>query len=420
MKAEKADSHISSLAPFFGLFTEFVNHFFAFQGKMPADRVFQDFSRRLRSHERRALATLFYTFLRHFWWCVWKKQLDEEEPLITKNGDLAAFSRFLPPLLDLFCTHFPNFPNESAPFWARGNIAPYLWSEWERSFSYDSDRALQEAEALQREAPLDLRVNIFAGFSRSAVLRELCADGFFVEDIPQLPYGLRLFTRAPLQHHSLFKKGAFEIQGAASQHAVQFFAKTLLSEKRRQTLHILDYCAGSGGKSLALINEFVHHSMNGSVTLTDLSEHRLSQAHKRFYRFPCSSSGGYPCGFPASVHILPLSELSSSTSLFHGVLVDVPCSGIGTLRRNPDKAIFFSSELFSQQLGILQKASSFVHNGGVLAYMTCSLLRCENEDVLDAFLEKQVIPWIFEDSVTFSPAYDNADGFFVALLRKPS
>ncbi|GHS92657.1 hypothetical protein AGMMS49949_05030 [Alphaproteobacteria bacterium] len=385
--------------------------------RISADRLFQDYCvrHRLGSQTRRDLSSLFYDFLRHYWPCWYIAQKDAAQQG-RNSGDF---------FIEIFTQKIRGQKSLPAvPPWAEANMPPDLWELWVRAFGSEED-ALQEAAALCTEAPLDLRVNTFA-FSKSFVVRELCADGFLVDEIPHTAAGLRLSKRAPLQRHPLSKKGAFEIQDAGSQRVAHF---CLLpwgaeeKEKHKKDFSLLDYCAGGGGKALAFLNELKH----GTLTLTDISAVRLARAQKRFARLP---------GALNQVRFVSLPDLAGAFDL---VVVDAPCSGLGTLRRNPDKTLRLHKEdvedFAKKQKEILSQAAPFVKQGGFLAYITCSLLQEENEDVVEDFLLQRSAfslakieneearshePYLGRNRsfLKLSPYQTYTDGFFAVLLKR--
>ncbi len=244
----------------------------------------------------------------------------------------------------------------------------------ERLLAHMSPEAVLElARALNQPAPLDLRVNaIKAG--RDEVLAELQADGQQAEACPYAPLGIRIKGRPALARHPLFLAGKFEVQDEGSQ-----LLGHLLAPKRSEM--VVDFCAGAGGKTL-LLGALMRST--GRLYAFDVSEKRLARLKPRVARSGLSN-----------VHpVLIVGENDVKIKRLAGkidrVLVDAPCSGLGTLRRNPDlkwrQTPESVAELARKQADILAGAARLLKPGGRLVYATCSILPEENEAVVDAFL----------------------------------
>jgi 16S rRNA (cytosine967-C5)-methyltransferase len=227
------------------------------------------------------------------------------------------------------------------------------------------------ARALNEPAPVDLRVSS-RRIDRSELQQQLTAQQFDCQPMPLSPWGLRREQRGPLFNTTQFKEGLFEMQDEASQ-----LVGWLVSPRPRQT--IVDFCAGAGGKTLHLADLM---NNKGSIIACDIATHRLDKMKPRLIRAKLDN-----------VRLLPLNaEHDDALRGYYGeadaVLVDAPCSGSGTLRRNPDmkwREMDIAS-LHDQQLAILTAAAHLVKPGGRLVYATCSLLAQENQAVVEAFL----------------------------------
>ncbi|WP_347485831.1 RsmB/NOP family class I SAM-dependent RNA methyltransferase [Vandammella animalimorsus] len=229
--------------------------------------------------------------------------------------------------------------------------------------------------ALRQSAPLDLRVNLLA-HKRQVVQHMLQEQGIACEPTPHSPWGLRLPGKPSLRQNPLMHNGTLEVQDEGSQ------LLALLSEAKRGET-VVDFCAGAGGKTLAL-GAMMRDS--GRLYAFDTSSHRLARLQPRLQR-----SGLH------NVHTMVLqSEADTRLQRLHGkvdrVLVDAPCSGLGTLRRHPDLAWHLPAEeiprLQALQLRILSAAAALLKPGGHLIYATCSLLPDENEAVCQLFASK--------------------------------
>lgn len=248
---------------------------------------------------------------------------------------------------------------------------------------YAPDNWDEEFAAMYGEAPVDLRVN-----SLKTTRDEVKLEG--AEPTPMSEVGLRLPKRVPLT-----LDGLYEVQDEGSQLAVQF-AEAQAGER------VLDYCAGGGGKALALAAEMENE---GELTCYDADPSRMKNLPIRLER--------------AGVEIARLEPPSGTYDL---VFVDSPCSGSGTWRRNPDlKWRMKESDmewLIGIQPKILVEASKYVKKGGRLVYVTCSLFPAENERQIEEFLSANKNFKQEGDFLELSTLKSNTDGFFAAMLVK--
>ncbi|MDM0043476.1 RsmB/NOP family class I SAM-dependent RNA methyltransferase [Variovorax dokdonensis] len=228
------------------------------------------------------------------------------------------------------------------------------------------------AESLLRPAPLDLRINALAD-KRADVRKELELAGIKSVPTPHSPWGLRVDGKPALTRLDAFSRGAIEVQDEGSQ-----LLALLLDAKRGEM--VVDFCAGAGGKTLA-IGATMRNT--GRLYAFDVSAHRLDALKPRLARSGLSNV------HPAAIAHERDERVKRLAGKIDRVLVDAPCSGLGTLRRNPDlkwrqspQAI---EELTAKQAAILQSAARLVKPGGRLVYATCSILAQENEAVAEAF-----------------------------------
>jgi 16S rRNA (cytosine967-C5)-methyltransferase len=228
------------------------------------------------------------------------------------------------------------------------------------------------AEALLRPAPLDLRVNALTD-KRADVRAELKLAGIRAEPTPYSPWGLRIDGKPALTKLDTFARGAIEVQDEGSQ-----LLALLLDAKRGEM--VVDFCAGAGGKTLAI---GACMRSTGRLYAFDVSAHRLDALKPRLARSKLSNV------HPAAIAHERDDRVKRLAGKIDRVLVDAPCSELGTLRRNPDlkwrqspKAV---EELTAKQAAILQSASRLVKSGGRLVYATCSVLPEENEAIAEAF-----------------------------------
>jgi 16S rRNA (cytosine967-C5)-methyltransferase len=274
--------------------------------------------------------------------------------------------------------------------------------------------------ALQESAPLDLRVNTLRA-NRDEVLARLNAEGIAAAPTPLSPIGIRLQGKPALGRHQLFTSGMVEVQDEGSQLLGYLLAP-------RRTDLVVDFCAGAGGKTLmlgALMNS------QGRLYAFDVSEKRLSKLKPRLKRSGLSNL------HPLVIAHENDTKVKRLAGKIDRVLVDAPCSGMGTLRRNPDLKFRQSPEgvveLVAKQTAILNAAARLVKPGGRLVYATCSLLTTENQQIVDAFLaahpqfaalncgellQKQGITLECDKYMQLWPHLHRTDGFFAVALER--
>ena len=227
-------------------------------------------------------------------------------------------------------------------------------------------------ESLNAPAGLDLRVNTFKD-KRADIQKELAKAGLKTVATPYSPWGLRLADKSQLGKLDAFTRGAIEVQDEGSQ------LLALLVDAKRGEM-VVDFCAGAGGKTLALGATM---RSTGRLYAFDTSGHRLEALKPRLARSGLSNV------HPVAIAHERDDRIKRLAGKIDRVLVDSPCSGLGTLRRNPDlkwrqnpKAV---QELVAKQTAILQSAARLLKPGGRLVYATCSILREENEAIAEAF-----------------------------------
>ena len=286
--------------------------------------------------------------------------------------------------------------------------------------TYADEEILATGRAMQQAAPLDIRVNTLQA-RREDVLEQFQEQNIAAAATPYSPIGIRLKDKIPLDRNALFEKGAIEVQDEGSQ-----LLGFLLAPKRNDM--VVDFCAGAGGKTLmlsALMNS------QGRLYAMDVSEKRLANLKPRLKR---SGASNIQPMLIAHENDLKVKRLSGKMDR---VLVDAPCSGLGTLRRNPDLKFRQSEksieELNQKQAAILNSASRLLKKGGRLVYATCSILLDENQRIVEAFLsshpefalrpageilQQQKIPLEMGDYLELKPHIHATDGFFAAVLER--
>ncbi|MFO1294723.1 MAG: RsmB/NOP family class I SAM-dependent RNA methyltransferase [Rubrivivax sp.] len=279
--------------------------------------------------------------------------------------------------------------------------------------------------ALDAPAPLDLRVNTLKA-RRDEVRAALAAAGIAAEPTPYSPWGLRLQGKPALHKLELFTSGAIEVQDEGSQ------LLALLTDAKRGEM-VVDFCAGAGGKTLALGAAMRN---TGRLYAFDVSGHRLASFKPRLAR------SGLANVHPVQIAHERDERVKRLAGKIQRVLVDAPCSGLGTLRRNPDLKWRQSpqavAELQAKQQAILSAAARLLAQGGRLVYATCSLLEAENEAVVRAFeaqaastFERLAAAPLLEaagvaradelaagDVLRLAPHRHGTDGFFACVWRR--
>jgi 16S rRNA (cytosine967-C5)-methyltransferase len=326
---------------------------------------------------------------------------------------MPAERRLVTALVDQGLEHpaMPDHVRWNYPAW----LDPYLRHVF-------ADALGREMAALSGPAALDLRVNQLRGDRLTAKIA-LEAEGVKTEETRYSPYGLRVFDRIPLATLETFRSGLIEVQDEGSQLAA------LLADAR-PGMRVVDFCAGAGGKTLALAAAM---NNRGHLVACDVSEKRLERATQRLRR--------------AGISIVQRRHLTSERDKwvkhhaagFDRVFIDAPCTGTGTWRRNPDAKWRLTendlAELVELQRSIVKSAARLVAPGGRLVYVTCSFLREENEAQIERFLAEtpdfaplpisQVWratlggkPPSAGDVLRLTPARHGTDGFFVAICER--
>lgn len=308
---------------------------------------------------------------------------------------------------------------DSYPFELRADLPDWVIERLRKRMG-DAE-LLELARGLQRPAPLDLRVNSLKA-PREAVLDRLEYDNIAAHPARHSPLGVRLKDKPALNQHPMFLDGAVEVQDEGSQ------ILGMLVEPRRGEM-VVDFCAGAGGKTLQMGAAM---SSTGRLYAFDVSDKRLENLAPRLKRSGLSNV------FPQRITGENDAKVKRLRGKIDRVLVDAPCTGLGTLRRNPDlktrQTVEGLAELNAKQRAILDSAAGLLKPGGRLVYGTCSLLAEENEEVVASFLathpDFKLVParGILEkqglklegtgDYLQLYPHVHDTDGFFAAVLEK--
>lgn len=308
---------------------------------------------------------------------------------------------------------------EEQPLFIRAEFPEWLVEKLQKFWT--DEEILHLGQTLQQPAPLDIRVNSLLA-KREEVLAALKQQGIEAEPTPFSPIGIRITGKPAINRNELFLSGKIEVQDEGSQ-----LLGFLLAPKRGEM--VVDFCAGAGGKTL-LLGALMHS--HGRLYAFDVSEKRLNNLKPRLKRSGLSNV--HPQRIDSERDI----KLKRLAGKIDRVMIDAPCSGLGTLRRNPDlkwrqnpESI---DELQTKQIAILDAAANLLKPGGRLVYATCSLLPEENQQSVAQFLanhpqfsvlhcgelleqQKITLPDIGE-YLQLSPLHHNTDGFFAAVLER--
>ncbi len=352
------------------------------------------------------------TLLRHW-------DFDAEKLAAAFDGD-----KFAPDLLnESEQKTFDQRDLDEAPLHVQGDIPEWCEASFEANFDEDW---LKEAKAMTLRPPVDIRVNTLKS-NRDKIARALEKSGATPTHLAG--NGLRIkagpgFYRQPnVQAEAGFQKGWFEIQDEGS----QIVSELVYAKPGEQ---VLDFCAGAGGKTLALSAAMEN---KGQLHAYDSDKHRLKPIYERIKRAGTRN---------VQVHA-PDDDLSALVGNMDKVVIDAPCTGSGTWRRRPDAKWRLSEENLAQRMQqqeeVLSQSSTFVRPGGCLIYITCSVLPEENENQVYSFCEDnsefellsagevwqeiygfdKLQPWSSDmKCVTLTPASTNTDGFFFAVLGR--
>lgn len=408
----------------------------------PADVIIHQYFKQRRfmgSKDRAAIAELTYYIIRHLrsleWWTL-KYGLDTGRSLVIAalafhskhavahikrlfNGDKFApeplgndeeqLARFACKS-ELLQDEMTDDIRYNVPAWMLPSIKVAMGDSWREGLL-----------KLNEEAPVDLRTNTLLT-TRDELIAELTKEGFKVAPTPHSPIGVRMQTRAPIFTSKCFKQGWFEMQDEGSQ-----LVSLVAGAKPGQ--RVIDFCAGAGGKTLAIAAQMEN---KGRILAWDISESRLGQMPERLKRAKVDNVQRH---LLASESDEFLRRHQNSADI---VVIDAPCSGSGTWRRNPDLKWRTSeadvNEIISVQRKILQNASRLVKSGGHLLYITCSIFSDENETQIAAFMSQSEkfkvvsFPKIWSNpsqqihnvdgTLHLMPHKDGTDGFFATMLQR--
>lgn len=424
------------------------------QHNLPASQALKEWGRKHRfagSSDRAAIGNIVYDSLRRQSELSWLIQSDKIEDIayasLIKNEEYSLDELENLCSIDRFCSYHldsekrlslernqkKEMNNETA-----SNMP--LWI-YEKLKSFFKDEAIYEAQALSSRPPLDLRVNFLKSFPYKVLkslknIKSLAQISWFDQALRISPYK-NIRQHPNVEVEASFQKGWFEIQDLGSQ-LVAYLSFITASEQflftennfQKKSIQVLDYCAGGGGKTLAIASLMKN---KGQIYAYDKYKDRIAPIFHRLKRAGVRNSQIF-------TSIEDFNHLKGKMDL---VLCDVPCTGSGTWRRHPDlKWKLKESHIIArtqEQKDILQKAAVYVKKGKYLAYMTCSIFPEENDEQIKNFLEDQPefsvisLPFIWEKSfseknckksfttshgILLTPFRTKTDGFYLSILQK--
>ena len=359
--------------------------------KLPLDYFVSQYFRKVKalgSKDRAVIAETIYALIR------WKGLYD-----YLLEGDPTWQDR-----LELYRAHKPEsfLKDEGIPLHVRVSFPQDLFQQIVNSWGEED--AAKIALACNAPAPTAVRVNT-QKISREELLKKFQEQNFSVSLSQESPVGIIFHKKINFFCLPEFQNGFFEIQDEASQ-------QVALLAKAKPGDRVLDFCAGAGGKTLAFAESL---KGTGQIYLHDIRLHALHEARKRLRRAGIQNS--------QIIHESEKEKLKKLKKQMDVVFVDAPCSGTGTLRRNPDMKWKFSEEmvlrLVSQQRVIFEQALSYMKPEGKIIFATCSILKNENQNQVEHFLKTYDLE-LEGDVFQSIPRFGGKDGFFAATFRRRS
>ncbi len=391
-----------------------LNHIFSegYHADKVLERLFKQ-NKQLGSRDRKFIAESTYDIVR--WWRLLWASIGRDEPSLASNELWKVLGAWM--ILKGGVTDLPSWPElreiEHAKVRSRAaeasghpavreSLPDWLYELGLRELGVKWNEILSE---LNRQAPVVIRANRLRT-DREKLRRALESEGVPTEPARSTEDGLRLVERKNVWSTKAFQSGMFELQDGASQQVAPLLAP-------QPGDRVIDACAGAGGKTLHLAALMKN---KGKIIAMDVGERKLEELRKR-----CSRDG-------VDIVEVKLIEGTKSVKRLAGtadrLLLDVPCSGMGVLRRNPDSKWKLRPEEVERlrvlQSEILRDYSEMVKPGGRMVYATCSILPSENGDQVRKFLETadNGAKWSLLEEKSFWPGQDDYDGFYAALLER--
>lgn len=382
-----------------------------YQADKVIERLFKK-NRKLGARDRRFIAETVYDLIRH-WRFLWTA-LGFTEPSLAHDDLVRLIGARMILNGSASLPAWPEFQSlkpervlegaeraRAASVAVRESVPDWLYDLGRREIGDAWDTMLH---ALNEPAPVCLRANRLKVASRDELIAALKREDIAAHAAPETEDGVILDERRNVFSTQAFKAGLFEIQDGASQQVAPLLGA-------RPGDRVIDACAGGGGKTLHLAALMKN---KGKIISMDVSERKLQSLRERCTR------GGVDI---AEVRVIEsMKTIKRLESAADRVLLDVPCTGLGVLRRNPDKKWKISLEeierLHSLQAEILAGYSKMVRAGGTLVYATCSCLPSENENQVSRFLNENGRSWELLAEKKFAPGHNGYDGFYAAALKR--
>ncbi len=383
-----------------------------FKDKIPADNIINAYVRERKyigSKDRRFITETVWKIIRNRRKLVFDAGLDEPRRVLLtylqdEDFDLLCGGEYgLAPLSKEEKEWLKRRNEEVYPAAVEAECPDWL---------FDKVKDIHLLKALNESASADLRLN---KGSRARVIEQLQGEGLYFVPTPYSPIGIRSAERVNLNNCVAYKEGVIEVQDEASQLAA------ILADVRPEH-KIIDYCCGAGGKSLTMA--FLMNRQ-GKIQIHDINRSRLEAVKERAVRLDVKN-------------LEIIKEVGDRD--YDRFVVDAPCSGTGTWRRSPDAKYRLTPETLKElnktQAELLEKAFNHIRRGGWVVYITCSILRDENEDIIEAFLSRHAdaapvnLRHLWEDKLDgrypgqddfmlrMNPLLTRTDGFFVCILEK--
>ena len=312
------------------------------------------------------------------------------------NIDLPDWESFQSMDVQSFKKKFENVDNQDIT----QSVPDWLYEMGQQAF--DKNQWDLELQALNKEAPIVLRVNTLKT-GKETLQKILLKDGISTQEIPNCPDALILEKRRKLTHLKAYQKGLFEIQDASSQLVAPFSGV-------QKGMTVIDACAGAGGKTLHLAGIMQN---TGRILAYDIYQSKLDELQKRARRNGINNI--------VETAVISPEIIRKNYEKADVLLLDAPCSSLGTLRRKPDLKWKLNPDKIKQinviQKDIINNYEQMLKPGGYLIYVTCSILPLENQFVVKDFLLRHK-NYKFVDEKTIYPSQFEGDGFYMAKLLK--
>ncbi len=366
------------------------------------------YNKKLGSRDRKFIAENVYEMVR--WWKLIEYSCEIKQTTEASVEKAVTFWFYLQGYAPADFLNFESYPcgrykknwkSQKKSFAIKHSLSEQGAQLLQDNFSEESE---QVAKELNKKAPIYLRANL-KNTSRQTLLQQLKTEELEVKADSQVNSCIEVLKRSNVFKTESFKKGDFEVQDKGSQLIAPFL-------KIEPGQLVIDACAGAGGKSLHLADMMGN---KGRILSLDIHEWKLKELKRRAKR---NRVDNIEVRLISSSKVIKRLEKKADR-----LLLDVPCSGYGVLKRNPDTKWKFNlktlNELLILQQDILKRYSKMVKVDGYMVYATCSIFSCENQQQVEIFL-KDNAAWELEEERLLLPTEMNSDGFYMARIKKIS